>query len=98
MLMQIYFFHQAPRELQAMSTHGGDEDFVILIPVVGTTVVVWDSYKNTHTTHVIDDDDCNRARYDVVEQLSRHGSIQNAGFWKDPHTGVNHQVWITAHA
>lgn len=31
-VMKIWPFHSAPAELQALSTNGGDEDFVALVP------------------------------------------------------------------
>ena len=29
---QLWMFHDAPRELRDLSSHGGDEDWVLLVP------------------------------------------------------------------
>lgn len=96
--MKIYFFHQAPMVLQEMSPYGGDEDFVILIPDVGNVFQVWDNYAKKMNAHVVDANDCWNAQYNVVERIAGSGDSQHVGFWKDTETGVNYQVWITAHA
>lgn len=42
--IHVWRFHDAPEELQALSPHGGDEDWLALVPATVTGYIGWLDY------------------------------------------------------
>jgi len=98
-MIQIWPFHLAPQELKNRSEHGGDEDWVILVPVVGTVFPDDDAENHNATrTRMFTSRDADAAMYDIIDRLSVCGDAQEAGSYCDPVTRVVYRVYITAHA
>lgn len=65
--MMTWYFHDAPSDLQALSTNGGDEDFITYVPPGG----LFDTLVAQWFGEMVDDDDGKPPRWE--ERTSAFG-------------------------